>query len=106
MRSPDVEWLTEEEINDLAIRTVRAIRAERAGASWDVRAVAAYLDCSPRHVRRLIAVGELEGERTAGTRAWAVPVRSMLAFEDRRYAAPAKADRFSRELDALGAPLE
>lgn len=106
MRSPDIESLTDEEIDDLAIRTLRAIRAERAGASWDVRSVAAYLGCSPRHVRRLIAVGELEGERTAGSRGWAVPVRSMLALEDRRYAARAKADRFSRELDALGAPLE
>lgn len=93
-------------MNDLAVRTVRAIRAERAGMSWDVRAVAAYLGYSSQHVRRLIAAGELEGERSAGSTAWAVPVRSMLAFEDRRYAARAKADRFSRELGALGAPLE
>jgi hypothetical protein len=87
MRSPDTESQTGEEIDDLAVRAVRAIRAERAGASWDVRSVAGYLDCSLRHVRRLIAVGELEGGRPAGSRAWAVSVRSMLAFEDRRYAA-------------------
>jgi hypothetical protein len=87
MRSPDTESLTGEEIDDLAVRAVRAIRAERAGASWDVRSVADYLDCSPHHVRRLIAVGELEGRRPAGSRAWAVSGRSMLAFEDRRYAA-------------------
>jgi excisionase family DNA binding protein len=87
VRSSDTESLTEEEVNDLAVRTVRAIRAERAGAAWDVRSVAAYLDCSRRHVRRLIAAGELEGERTADSRAWAIPVCSMLAFEDRRYAA-------------------
>lgn len=95
MKAPDTESLTEEEIEDLAVRTVRAIRAERAGASWDVRSVAGYLDCSPRHVRRLIAVGELEGGRPAGSRAWAVPVRSMLAFEDRRNAARVEAGRRS-----------
>lgn len=93
--SPDTESPTAEEINDLAVRTVRAIRAERAGVSWDVRSVAAYLDCSRRHVRRLIVAGELEGERTADSRTWAIPVRSMLAFEDRRYAARVEADRRS-----------
>lgn len=82
MRPNGPEPLTEEQINDLAVRTVRAIRAERHDARWDVRHVAAYLGCSPRHVRRLIAAGELEGERAAG--AWAVPVRSMLSLEDRR----------------------
>lgn len=106
MRSPEPEPLTDEEANDLAVRVVRAIRAERSGASWSVRKVADYLGFSTRHVRRLIVAGELEGERPAGSRSWAVPVRSMLAFEDRSYAARAKADRFSRELDALGAPLE
>lgn len=106
MRSPEPEPLTDEEANDLAVRTVRAIRAERAGASWDVRKVADYLGCSPRQVRRLIAAGELEGERPAGSRGWAVPVRSMLAFEDCWYAARAEADRSSREQAAPGASLE
>jgi excisionase family DNA binding protein len=106
MRSPEPEPLTEEEANDLAVKTVRAIRAERSGASWSVRKVADYLGCSPRHVRRLIAAGELQGERSEGSRSWAVPVRSMLAFEDRSYAARVRADRSSRELDALGASLE
>jgi hypothetical protein len=93
----DVESLTDEEIDDLAVRAVRAIRAERAGVSWDVRSVAGYLGCSPRHARRLIAAGELEGERAAGSRSWAVPVRSMLAYEDRCYAARVEPDGRSPE---------
>jgi len=88
MRSHESLPLTDEEINDLAVRTVRAIRAERAGASWSVQEVADYLGCSTRHVRRLISAGELEGERSAGSRGWAVPVRSMLTFEDRGYVGP------------------
>ncbi len=106
MRSPEDGSHTEDEINDLAVRTVRAIRAERAGASWSVPQVADYLGCSPRHVRRLIAVGELEGVRSSGRGPWQIPVRSMLALEERSYAARATADRSSREPDALGAPLE
>ncbi len=97
MRLLDVESLTEEEIDDLAVRVIRAIRAERAGVSWDVRSVAGYLGCSPQHVRRLIAAGELEGERAAGSRRWAVPVRSMLAYEDRCYAARVEAGGRSPE---------
>jgi excisionase family DNA binding protein len=85
MRS-DAPELTEDEINDLAVRTVRAIRAERRGASWSVREVAGYLGCSSRHVRRLLFAGELEGERIGQSTVWKVSVASMLAFEDRRYA--------------------
>ena len=90
MRSPAPEPLTEEEADDLAVRTVRAIRAERVGASWSVRKVADYLGCTPRHVRRLIAAGELEGKRSPGAGAWEIPVRSMLTFEDRWYASESK----------------
>jgi excisionase family DNA binding protein len=101
MRSFADESFTDEEVDELAVRVVRAIRAERAGSSWSVRKVADYLGCSTRHVRRLIAAGKLEGERPAGSRAWAVPVRSMLAFEDRRYAARVEAGRRSGNSDRL-----
>lgn len=96
------ESLTDEQVDDLAVRVVRAVRAERAGRSWSVRQVADYLGLSPRHVRRLLAAGEMEGTRDVGSNAWAVPVRSMLAFEDRWHAARATANRPAREAGGPG----
>jgi len=77
MRSLDTESLADEEINDLAVRSVRAIRAECAGVSWGR---------AKRHrlPRLFPAASSLaDRRRRAGGRArrWAVLVRSVRVFE-------------------------
>lgn len=64
------------------------------------------LGFSRQHVRRLIDAGELEAQHLPNSSRWQVPVSSIAAFEDRREASTARADRFSRELDEMGAPPE
>jgi excisionase family DNA binding protein len=64
------------------------------------------LGVSSQHVRRLIAVGELEAECLPNSRGWQLPFRSILAFEERRHAARGVSDQAARNLDRLGAPLE
>jgi excisionase family DNA binding protein len=64
------------------------------------------LGFSRQHVLRLIAAGQLDAERLAGSRYWKIPLSSVLAFEDRRADAANRSDEFSRSLDELGAPLE
>lgn len=64
------------------------------------------LGFSRQHVRRLIDAGELEAVQLPGSSHWKVPARSLVAFEQRRQQANEQADRLSRELDELGAPLE
>ncbi len=64
------------------------------------------LGFSRQHVRRLIDADELEAVRLHGSSHWKVPARSLIAFEQRRQRAKERADRLSRELDELGAPLE
>lgn len=64
------------------------------------------LGFSRQHVRRLIDSGELDAVQLPGSSHWKVAARSLLAFEQRRQQASERADRFSRELDELGAPLE
>jgi len=64
------------------------------------------LGVSPQHVRRLIAVGELEAEFLANSHRWQLPFHSILAFEERRHAAREVSDQAARNLDRLGAPME
>ncbi|HXE45966.1 MAG TPA: helix-turn-helix domain-containing protein [Conexibacter sp.] len=64
------------------------------------------LRLSRQHVRRLIDAGELEAEQMPNSRYWKVSLSSILAFEERRGAARARADRHARELDRLGVPFE
>jgi hypothetical protein len=64
------------------------------------------LGVSSQHVRRLIAVGELEAECLPNSHGWQLPLCSILAFEQRRHAACGAADQAARNLDRLGAPLE
>lgn len=64
------------------------------------------LDVSSQHVRRLIAVGELEAECLPNSHGWQLPFRSILAFEEGRHAAREVSDQAARNLDRLGAPLE
>ena len=64
------------------------------------------LGFSRQHVRRLIAAGELEGEQMPNSTHWKIPLRSILAFEQRRTAAEERAAKWSRGLDAIGAPSE
>lgn len=64
------------------------------------------LGFSRQHVRRLIAAGELEAEQMEGSSYWKIPVRSLIAFEERRELGRQQSDAFSRALDEAGAPLE
>jgi excisionase family DNA binding protein len=64
------------------------------------------LGFSRQHVARLIEAGELRGERMEGSRYWKVPLREVIAFEERRDQAREQADAFSRSLEELGAPAE
>ena len=64
------------------------------------------LGFSRQHVARLIEAGELRGERLEGSRYWKVPLREVVAFEERRDQARERADAFSRSLETLGAPAE
>lgn len=68
--------------------------------------VAARLGFSRQHVVRLIGYGALEARKLAGSNYWKIPVRSVLAFEQRRTDGDAVAARWSRQLDAMGAPPE
>lgn len=61
---------------------------------------------SRRQVQRLIDAGELEALRLRRPSHRKVPPRSLLAFEERRHQATERANRFARELDELGGPLE
>jgi excisionase family DNA binding protein len=64
------------------------------------------LGFSRQHVRRLIEAGELEGEQLSNSSHWKIPLRSILAFEQRRTEAQERAAKSSRDLDAMGAPAE
>ncbi len=61
---------------------------------------------SRQHVRRLIEAGELEAQQLPNSTHWKIPLRAVLAFEERRVAAKTRADEHSRSLDKLGAPAE
>jgi excisionase family DNA binding protein len=64
------------------------------------------LGFSRQHVRRLIEAGELEAGQLPNSTHWKIPMRAVLAFEQRRSEAEERADVFSRSLDELGAPAE
>ena len=68
--------------------------------------VADRLGFSRQHVRRLIEAGELEGGQLPNSTHWKIPMRAVLAFEQRRSEAEDRADEFSRSLDEIGAPAE
>lgn len=70
------------------------------------RQAADRLGFSRQHVVRLIAAGELAAEKLPGSSYWLVPIGSILEFEERREAARARTDAWSRSLDDLRAPLE
>jgi hypothetical protein len=59
------------------------------------------LGFSRQHVVRLIGY-ELQGQKLSGSSYWMIP----LAFEERRDRARGLTDKWSRDLDAMGAPLE
>lgn len=64
------------------------------------------LGFSRQHVVRLVEAGELHGERMEGSNYWKIPLRAVIAFEERRERAREQADAFSHSLDELGAPAE
>jgi excisionase family DNA binding protein len=64
------------------------------------------LGFSRQHVRRLIDYGELSAEQLPNSTHWKIPLRAVLAFEQRREEAEKRADEFSRSLDQMGAPAE
>jgi excisionase family DNA binding protein len=64
------------------------------------------LGFSRQHVRRLIEAGELQGQQLPNSTHWKIPLRAVLAFEERRSGAEERADEFSRSLDEHGAPAE
>jgi excisionase family DNA binding protein len=83
-----------------------AVTVAEEDAKLSPQAAADRLGFSRQHVRRLIETGELEAERLPNSTHWKIPLRAVLAFEERRAAAEERADRFSRSLDELGAPSE
>ncbi len=64
------------------------------------------LGFSRQHVVRLIGYGELPAEKLPGSSYWKIPLASVLAFEERRAEGDRIAAEWSRDLDAMGAPLE
>jgi excisionase family DNA binding protein len=68
--------------------------------------VADRLGFSRQHVVRLIGYGELPAEKLEGSSYWKIPLKSVLAFEERRDRARELTAQWSRDLDAMGAPLE
>ena len=64
------------------------------------------LGFSRQHVVRLIGYGELQAQKLPGSSYWKIPLASLLAFEERRDRARVLTDAWSRDLDAMGAPLE
>lgn len=64
------------------------------------------LGFSRQHVVRLIGYGDLEGQKLPGSTHWKIPLSTVLAFEEERERGDQLADEWSRELDALGAPVE
>jgi excisionase family DNA binding protein len=64
------------------------------------------LGFSRQHVRRLIEADELQAQQLPNSTHWKIPLRAVLAFEERRAAAEERADEFSRSLDERGAPAE
>jgi hypothetical protein len=64
------------------------------------------LGFSRQHVVRLIGYGELQGQKLSGSIYWKIPLASLLAFEERRDRARGLTDKWSRDLDAMGAPPE
>jgi excisionase family DNA binding protein len=106
----DIEHLVERvraEIEELlaAGRAVDVTVADRED-ELTPQAVADRLGFSRQHVRRLMDAGELEAHQLPNSTHWRVPLRSVLAFEERREEAAKRADERSRALDELGAPLE
>lgn len=67
---------------------------------------ATRLGFSRQHVVRLIGYGELEGRKLPGSDYWKIPLASVLAFEERRVEHDRRAAEWSRDLDAMGAPVE
>ncbi len=64
------------------------------------------LGFSRQHVVRLIGYGELPAEKLPGSSYWKIPLASVLAFEERRAESDRMTAEWSRDLDAMGAPLE
>jgi excisionase family DNA binding protein len=68
--------------------------------------VADRLGFSRQHVVRLIGYGDLPAEKLEGSSYWKIPLASVLAFEEERERGRELAAQWSRDLDAMGAPLE
>lgn len=64
------------------------------------------LGFSRQHVMRLIENGSLEAEQLPGSAYWQIPVGSVDALQKRREEGRRIMNEWSRNLDALGAPLE
>jgi excisionase family DNA binding protein len=64
------------------------------------------LGFSRQHVVRLIGYGDLPAEKLPGSSYWKIPLASVLAFEERRAESDRLTAEWSRDLDAMGAPVE
>jgi excisionase family DNA binding protein len=83
-----------------------AITVAEESAMLSPQEAAERLGFSRQHVRRLIEAGELEGAQMPNSTHWKIPLRSVLSFEQRRAEAQERAAKWSRDLDAMGAPPE
>lgn len=68
--------------------------------------VASRLGFSRQHVVRLIGYGKLQAQKLSGSEYWKIPLSSVLAFEEHREHHREITAKWSRDLDAIGAPLE
>jgi excisionase family DNA binding protein len=64
------------------------------------------LGFSRQHVVRLIGYGDLPAEKLEGSSYWKIPLTSVLAFEEKRAEHERLTAEWSRDLDAMGTPLE
>ena len=107
LNSPgELKELTSELEGLLADGKQLSVTVAEADEMLSPQAVAARLGFSRQHVRRLVDAGELEGRQMPNSRYWKIPLSSVLAFEERRGRGRQLTDRWSAELDALGAPAE
>jgi DNA binding domain, excisionase family len=83
-----------------------AVTVAEESAMLSPQEAADRLGFSRQHVRRLIDYGELSAKQLPNSTHWKIPLRSILAFEQRRTEAQQRAAKWSRDLDAMGAPAE
>jgi excisionase family DNA binding protein len=106
-RADDQTALVTEEVDRLLREGKRvAVTVAEEQELLSPQQAAERLGFSRQHVMRLIDYGELEAQKLPGSSYWKIPLASVLACEERRDRGRELADKWSRDLDAMGAPPE